>query len=40
MLLTIAKLILLFACLAVIVIVVHYVIELIRWLWERRKHEE
>ena len=37
MILTIAKLILLFAGLAVIVIVVYYVKELIMWLWRRRK---
>jgi len=37
MILTIAKFVLLFACLAVIVIVVYYVVELIRWLWGRRK---
>ena len=37
MILTIAKFVLLFACLVVIVVVVYYVIELIKWLWRMRK---
>ena len=37
MIMTIAKLILLFACLAVIIIVIYYAVELVRWLWRKRR---
>ena len=37
MILTIAKLLLFFAGLAVIIIVIYYVVELIRWLWGKRR---
>lgn len=37
MIFTIAKLLLVGVCLAVLIVVVYYAIELIKWLWRRRK---
>ena len=37
MIFTIAKLLLVGVCLAVLIVVAYYVIELIKWMWRRRR---